>query len=76
MASVLDRELLTRAAENLDAEAARYLARAQRWARREADREGGDAKAYETWDELRLVANRLRRIALQNRKPVRSRYRT
>jgi len=63
--SVLDRELLKRAAENLEAEAQLYMARAQRWSKGQGrpSRENGDEKAYERWSELHRAAKSLLAIA-------------
>jgi len=64
--SVLDRDLLKRAAENLEAEAQLCMARAQRWAK-EHDKQPreGDDKAYERWAELHRAAKALLAIALK-----------
>lgn len=63
--SVLDRDLLRRAAENLEAEAQLCLARAQQWAKGQGNpsRENGDEKAYERWSELHRAAKSLLAIA-------------
>ena len=63
--SVLDRELLKRAAENLEAEAQLYLARAHQWSKGQGkpSRENGDEKAYDRWAELHRAAKSLLAIA-------------
>ena len=59
--SVLDYELLKRAAANLEAEAQLYMARAQLWSKGggKPARENGDEKAYERWAELHRAAKAL-----------------
>jgi hypothetical protein len=63
--SVLDRDLLKRAAENLEAEARLCMARAQRWSKGQGKppRENGDERAYERWAELHRAAKALLAIA-------------
>ena len=63
--SVLDRELLKRAAANLEAEAQLYMARAQLWSKGGGKRAGenGDERAYERWAELHRAARSLLAIA-------------
>ena len=65
--SVLDRDLLKRAAANLEAEAQLYMARAQLWSKGggKSSRENGDEKAYERWAELHRAAKALLAIALK-----------
>ena len=69
MPSVLDRQLLTKAAENIELEGQRYWARARRWAVRGPDVETGDETAYARWDKLRTVANAVRKVAMDAGKP-------
>jgi len=64
--SVLDRDLLKRAAANLEAEAQLYMARAKLWSQGGKElrtRENDDAKAYERWAELHRAARRLLEVA-------------
>jgi len=59
--SVLDQDLLKRAAANLEAEAQLYMSRAQAWSKGggKPARESGDEKAYERWAELHRAARSL-----------------
>jgi hypothetical protein len=65
--TVLDRDLLKRAAENLEAEARLYMERAQLWSKGQGNpqRENGDEKAYERWAELHRAAKSLLAIVLK-----------